>query len=328
MAKTRGVEAKLSRLRALRQESATPELVAELARALEDAANLVVAAAAEIVGDRALAELAPQLVAAFDRFMIEPHQDKICRAKTAIVEALNKIDSSHEEVFLRGIRHVENSLDGQDAGAHLRGNCALGLVRMRHGEALALVVDLLLDRAKVARIAAVQALGASGATAAMPLLRFKARIGDPDPTVTAECLTALMSLDAAKSLPFVTEFLRSGAEALQEGAILALAESRRPEVLGILKDFWPRARRGQLEEVVLLAIAMLRVPAALDFLLDVLADKNQSTAQAALAALAIHRHNEKLRERIAAELARKGDAALLARFKEKFAQGSASNKTI
>ena len=50
---------------------------------------LVVADAAQIVGERALSELAPELIAAFDVFMDEPEEtDKRCRAKIAIVEAL------------------------------------------------------------------------------------------------------------------------------------------------------------------------------------------------------------------------------------------------
>ena len=62
----------------------------------------MVAEAAQIVGERILPDLAPALVAAFDRFMADPEEnDKLCRAKTAIVEALNKIECENEEVFLR-----------------------------------------------------------------------------------------------------------------------------------------------------------------------------------------------------------------------------------
>jgi len=76
-----------------------------------------------------------------------------------------------------------------DPSAPLRAGCALGLVRIKYPSALALLVDLLLDKAKVARRGAARALGASGLLAAVPLLRFKARIGD-DPAVTGECLLA------------------------------------------------------------------------------------------------------------------------------------------
>jgi HEAT repeat protein len=79
---------------------------------------------------------------------------------------------------------------------------------MNYRYAVLLLADLLTDRTKTARVAAAQALGESRAPAAIPLLRFKARTGDREPEVTAECLSALM-----ESVPFVKEFLASEASA-------------------------------------------------------------------------------------------------------------------
>jgi hypothetical protein len=279
MAKPRSVDAKLSRLRALRRETAVPEHVAELQRALGDRSNLVVAEAAEIAGERQLTDLAPDLVAAFDRFLVDPVQtDPLCLAKLAIVDALNKMDRDEEEVFLKGLRHVQRE----------------------------------------PRLAAVQALGQSMLPAAVALLRLKVRVGDTQPEVTAECLTALMNAAPRESLSFVAGFLDAANEVVQQGAAFALGESRRADALDLLKGYWPRARAGPVQEVILLAIAMTRLPAALDFLLEVLAGDDPPAASAALSALAIHRHNEALRERVAAVVARKKDAALQERFRKKF----------
>jgi hypothetical protein len=323
MAKARGVEAKLSRLRTLRHEGAGPALLAELRQTLGDASNLVVAAAAEIVGARIFAELAPELAIAFERFMIDPvKRDKLCRAKTAIVDALNKLEYQQEDVFRRGIQHVQPEPvwgGTQDTAAQMRGDCAFGLVRLGCADVLILLVDLLLDKENVTRRAAAQALGASGRLAAVPLLRFKARVGDEDPAVIGECLTALMKLDAVESLAFVTEYLHAPPAEVQEGAAFALAESRRPEAFAILTDFWPRAHGAALQEVVLLAIAMMRLPEALDFLLAVLTGESRGQALAALAALRIHRHNKAIKERVAAAVAQTGDKSLQARFEAKFA---------
>jgi len=216
--------------------------------------------------------------------------------------------------------------DEHDAAAPLRGHAAFGLVRIRHPDALTLLTDLLLDRDHTARVAAVQALGQSGWLTALPLLRFKARLGDKEPAVTAECLTALIGMAFDESLPLVTEFLHRSNEALQEGAAFALAESRRPEALTILTDFWPSARGGALEETILLAIALTRLPAALDFLLDIVANGKPSAARATVNALAIHRHNEPLRTRIAAAVAQRGDASVAARFKETFDRDDAARR--
>jgi HEAT repeat protein len=323
MAKARSVEAKLSRLRVLRHEPATAAHLAELRAALSDRSNLVAAEAAEIVGSRGLAELAPDLVTAFDRFMEEPEQtDKLCRAKLAIVETLNKIESEDEDVFVRALKHVQLEGrwgGGEDTAAALRGAGAFGLVRINFHDVTLLLADLLADPERVARTAAARALGASRAPAALPLLRFKARMGDKDPEVTGECLAALMVAAPRESLAFVKEFLETPNDDVQQGAALAIAEWHTPEALQVLKEHWARAPQPALGEVLLLAMSMTRLPAALDFLLEVLASDDQNAARAALSALAIHRHQAPLAEQVAAVVGRKEDAVLRERFAKKFA---------
>jgi HEAT repeat protein len=320
MAKARGVEAKLLRLRSLRNQQLAAAGVEELHTALGDASNLVVAEAAAVIGDNAVQELAADLVAAFDRLMIEPQGcDKQCRGKIAIVEALNKLEYAGPEVFLRGIAHVEEPRwqdPDQDAAGPLRAHCAFGLARINPPDLLLLLTDLLLDRDKAARAGAVRALGGSGSLAAIPLLRFKAQLGDKEAEVMGDCFAALLALAPAQSLPFVARFLQSGSEPVQEAAVFALAESRRPEAFTVLKDFWPRAPLD-LQEAVLLAIAMLRIPAALDFLIDLVARKDPHT-RAALFALAIHRHYGKIKESVAAAVQTNGEPAVQQWFHKKF----------
>jgi HEAT repeat protein len=319
MAKKRGLEAKQARLNALRNEPVTTAIVAELRKFVSDESNLVAAEAAGIVKHADLADLAPDLAAAFDRFLIDPEEtDKLCRAKLAVIEALNKLDYDRPEIFLRGIRHVqfEPVWGGtQDTAAALRGAAAFGLVRIGHRDVVTLLVDLLADPEKVARIAAVQALEATASVAAAPLLRFKARVGDDEPEVTCECLTSLLKLEP-DTVAFVAEFLRDGEEAVQEGAALALGETRRPGAFEVLRDFCTPLRPGPLQDAALLALAMLRLPAAIDYLLDLVGKKD--TARPALTALAIHRHNERVKNRAAEAIAQMQDAALMAWFEEKF----------
>jgi HEAT repeat protein len=326
MAKARGlrnVDAKLQRLHALRNETASPELIAELRKALTDASNLVVAEAAEIIAAQTLTELTAELATTFERFMIDfAETDKLCRAKLAIVTALNKLEYDRDESFLRGICHIQREAvwgGTQDTAGELRGESAFGLVRIDHPDVLLLLTELLTDPEKTARRAAAQGLGASGKLACIPLLRFKARTGDEDATVTSECLTGLLRLAPQESLSFVARFLSSANDAVQEGAAFALAESRRPEALPILKDYWQRHRRDTTQEVALLAISMLRIPAAIDCLLEVVAGPKQRDALAALTALAIHRHNATIKSRIGVAVEAKGDEALRARFAQKFA---------
>src|SRR5438445_291312 len=152
MAKTRGVEAKLARLHLLRKEPVSPAIVGELRKFLGDSSNFVVAEAAGIAGDGKADELVPDLIAAFDRFMDDPEEtDKLCRAKNAILEALNKFDYDRPDIFLRGVHHVqmEPAWGGsQDTAGGLRGTAAFGLVRQGHRGILILLADLLADSEK------------------------------------------------------------------------------------------------------------------------------------------------------------------------------------
>ena len=230
MAKARGIEAKVNRLWLIRREAPTPEIIAELRTALADNSNVVVAEAAKIVADQKIAELAADMVAAFDRLMLDPEEtDPRCRAKIALAEALNQVEYDKPDVFLRGLSHwQESGRPGEDdPAAPLRGISAFGLTRINHPGIVILLVDLLLDSAVAARVAAAQSLGETRSPTAIPLLRYKAQLGDNRDVIEA-CLSGLMAVAPRDSLPFVAGFLH-GEHA--DAAALALAESRLPEAL-------------------------------------------------------------------------------------------------
>ena len=322
MGKARSLEAKLARLRVLRGEPPSPQRLGELRTALRDSSNLVVAEAAEIAGKGQLGDLAPDLVAAFERFLENPAKnDKHCRAKTAVVEALNILEFPEEDVFWRGARYVqlEPVWGGQqDTAAPLRVACAFGLVRVRSREAPVLLVDLLSDREKAARAGAAQALAYWGTETAGLLLRLKARVGDREPEVVSECLTGVLKLRPDDGVAFVAEFLASADLAVQEVAVLALGESRRPAAFEILKAFWERQADASLRETALMALALLRLQAATDFLLSLVATGRAGVAESAVEALAIHRYDPRLAERTAAAVAQNGRAALRGHFEKRF----------
>src|SRR4051794_21187023 len=112
MAKTK-VDDQLARLAELRAtaagagaDPASPEARLILVAALAGKSNLAAGKAAEIVRDARLIDLVPNLVRAFDRFMA-PGSDKGCAAKTSIARALDALEQNEQDVFLRGIRHVQ-----------------------------------------------------------------------------------------------------------------------------------------------------------------------------------------------------------------------------
>jgi len=317
MGKRLSVDEKLSSIRRLRGQLPCPQVTDELLSGLRDKSNLVVAAAAAIVGDHKHALLAAELATAFDRFLVDPTKtDKLCRAKIAIVQSLDKLEHDQPEVFLRASTHVQLEPvwgGNEDTAAPLRAAAILALARIDYHELLPLLVDSLADPQKEVRCAAAQALGYHGTPSATLLLRLKARMGDNEPDVISECLSGLLTCAPKENLPLVSEFLDSGNMASREAAVLALGRSRLPEAFDLLKACWERHPIGP-NEAIFLAMAMLRQPEATTFLLEIVATGGEKTAFAALSAVMIHRYDPNLRERIAAAVDKSRSRALRARF--------------
>jgi hypothetical protein len=103
----RSFEEQLAVLEELRQgpEEARAEA---LRRALEHRNNFIVAKAADLVRELRLADLEPDLLAAFGRFFDDPVKtDPQCWAKNALSRALAALEDQDEAVFLRGMRHIQ-----------------------------------------------------------------------------------------------------------------------------------------------------------------------------------------------------------------------------
>jgi len=285
------------RLSEVRKDPSSAESVAELQRVLARESSHAVAKAAAIVGEAGLEALVPDLASAFGRFLEGPARaDQGCVAKTAVVEALLRLDIPDEDVLLRGIRHVqmEPVMGGSvDTAAELRGACALGLARTSRGDVLVELADLLADAEPSARAAAARAIGDHGRAAGVPLLRHKVRTGDAEPRVITECLISLLHLDPPGALPFVSGLLEPKAvrvsEELTECAVAALGESRLAGAFSILRDWYPRAASRGLGRAALRAIAALRRDEAFDFLLSLVREGEPAAARDAVVALAVHR---------------------------------------
>ncbi|MDR3622194.1 MAG: HEAT repeat domain-containing protein [Paludisphaera borealis] len=331
MAKRASLDDKLAAVRLLRDQPTSPALVAELRKSIADRSNFLASAAAVIAGDRRLVELASDLESAYKRFLIDPlKNDKLCRAKIAIVQALDKMEHDRPETFQNAARHIqlEPVWEGLvDAAAPLRALALIALVRIDAPGLLTLLVDALNDplqrvskddEERVVRSAAAQALGYQGSEAAGLLLRLKARVGDRDPDVISECLHGLLTISHQEHLGFVAGFLEPHDEARCEAAVLALGRSRLPEALGPLEACWRRASSPPLQEAILLAVAMLRTPEAVDHLLDFVAGENEPHSRMALSALKIHCHDARLTERIERVVAAKGNRELKEQFERDF----------
>lgn len=241
MAKSRKLEELIEQVNQFRQDPTAEASLEGLRQILKSKYSVAIASATKLIGEAALSELTPDLVAAFARLIEKPIERDIgCTGKFRIAEALYKMGRSEADLFLQGIRHrqMEPVWGGQeDAAPSLRGVCALGLVRMNYPDVMSELADLLADPIPLARAAAARAIAYSGSNQGVPLLRLRVKLGD-EPQVLADCFTALITLAPEASLPLVASFLDDANPQAGEMAALALGESRRAAAFEQLKHWW------------------------------------------------------------------------------------------
>lgn len=145
-------DTQLAHLEQLRQQP-DEACLAPLRTLLKHPNNFIVAKAADLVAQRHLESLLPDLLVAFDRFFEDAEKrDPQCWAKNSLSKALAAFELQEPEPFLRGMRHVqlEPTWGGRsDTAGTLRGTCALALVQCRsipETELLRYLIDVLLTR--------------------------------------------------------------------------------------------------------------------------------------------------------------------------------------
>jgi HEAT repeat protein len=271
--------------------------------------NHVVGRAARAVREAGLTALAPELVAAFPRFLDDAvRRDPGCVAKTQIVHALLAFEYPAPDVYLRGVVHLQpEPAFGPpiDTATELRSLSAMALVVTEHPAALTACVGLLVDREPVARAGGLRALVASGRPDVALVLRLVALRGDDDPGVLAEAFAGLLALTAGEAVSFVVERLAAADRDIARAAAIALGEARRPEATGALRERLAAEDRPDVRHAIVLGLATARDETAVAALLELIAAGSAADSRAALEALALYAHDD--------ELQRRGQAALAAR---------------
>jgi HEAT repeat protein len=323
MAAARTFDDKRARIRELASGSeseATAQI--ELKKLLADKSSYLVGEAAEAVKKLELRALVPDLCAAFGRLLDDPvKNDKGCTGKNHVVEALLSFDAHEPDVYLAGLRHVQKEPafpEAIDTAAGLRGLCAHALVHIGHRTALLDVAPLLLDPEPVTRAEAAGALGESGMDGAAAALHVKVLAGDKEPDVLGAAYKALLQIAPARYLKVVSAVLQDGRDEEVEAAALALGESRAPGALDLLKDAAREHAASRTADGVLLGIGLLRSDAANAFLLSLVEDAPEAQATKAISALALHRHDEALVEKLRGVVKGRGSRKLTAAFEERF----------
>jgi HEAT repeats len=322
VSKTDPIEAALNAIGQLRAADSPDDIAKQLRPFFRNRSNLVVAKAAKLAGELHLSGLMPDLVAAFDRLWVNPAKlDKRCAATTEIVNALYELDYTEPDIYLRGIRHVQKEASfgpPVDVAAKLRGMCAQGLLRTRNADAMAAVVDLLVDPEPPARLGAVRALGSNGGEAGALLMRLKILTADEDPEIIGECFSALIAAAKEQAVPFVAGYMEADDEAIAEAATWALGQSRQTAALAVLKEKWERTVERSVRKVLIAALAASRLEEAVDYLVLQLRSADIRTAEDVLTALSNYAGGKSQRELVAAAVQERDEPAVTRLFKQHF----------
>lgn len=292
-----------------------------LKKHLANRSNWVVAKAAQIAGEVRDDALAPDLVAAFHRLLVDAKLDKGCTALTEIAAALYALDHHDPDVWLAGIKHVQ--MEGSfgppvDVAVQLRSHAAMGLAQTLHPEAPCELVKLLADHEPRARAGAARAFGCLPGESAKLLLRFKILTGDPSSEVMAECFASLLTVDPEGSVDFVGKCADTDSEEIAEAAILAIGGARTQQAVEWLIRRWENAVFGPMRQTLLLALATARLDTAIAFLLKLLDTENPRTAVEVMSALRIYKHDERVRREVGEIVDRRRERTLVEAFRAEF----------
>ncbi len=280
----------------------TPEGRSAFVKALSAKSNLVVAKAARIIGNAQWLELRDELTTVANQLIDRGGEgDKGCTALLATCRALVAMDHDVPDLYLRGIRYVQQEPGwggASDTAVDVRSTCAMGLVNSSHLHKLRDLVPLLVDPAWGARAGAIRAISVVGSEAASLLVRFKMLAGDRDTEVMSECFSAMLAMEGAEGVKLVSRFVGASNSEIQEAAILALGASRRSDAIDLLKASAARVGDPTLRKIVLLALSTSRTEAAIDFLLQLVETGPVGASNDAKEALDLHREDRALQERL------------------------------
>jgi len=300
----------------------------QLRKALTHRNNFLVAKAARMVADAELFALLPDVLAAYDRFFLDAAKsDPQCWAKNALVKTLVKLEHRQKDAYLRGLRHhqMEGSYGGlSDTAGTLRGACTHALVDcpgLSDADLLGLLLEPLTDADKTVRMEAARAIGQVGGVSAALLLRLRALLAKDEPEVLGAVYSALLAVEGARAVALVAAALKDGDDLAGEAAF-ALAEMRAPEALAALTARLRAGVDGWFGGVLLSAIALTRLPEAIDFLVALIA-RDAREASAAIEAISRTAPNAELRARVEKAVEQAGSPRLQQAFRQHFPEQSA-----
>ncbi len=312
------LEAKLNKLALLARDLPSRSAREELTKVLLGKDNFVIARAARLIARAGDRELVPVLVDALGRLLNMPAG---CRAKSAILEALDDLQYEGTEPFVRGIsyRQMEPVYGGQvDTAADLRATCAIMLARRYYQDIYFEMARLLVDQEASPRLAAVSVLTALGSECGEALVVMRVLTGEQDPMVLRKCFSGLIAADTDRSWSFVTGFLDSTDLVLAESAAIAVGESHNKHAFPVLRETWERNADMERKSTLLLALALTRDDEAIEYLLRMIREERAPQATRVLQAISIYSADERIRERVHEAVSSRGEREVTEAYERAF----------
>lgn len=293
----------LAELEKVACDHAGPEAILLVRKALAGRKGILAAKAAKIIARCGWKDLIPDLIASFGRFFENPIKtDPQCWAKTAIVEALAKFEADEPEIYTRGLRHVQMEPiwgGSADSAGPLRAQCAVALAQCRTISDLQVLLhltDVLADADKTVRMAAANAVASIGRLEGALLLRLRVLSGEQEPEVLETLFSGMLHINRRENIPFVSRFLGADSEIAAEAA-LALGLTHDPEAFEVLRQKLPSVRDHEAFPAFFRAIALTRLPEAIELLIGMV-EQDEIDARYALEALRLIAIPEEARIRL------------------------------
>ena len=291
-----------------------------LAGALAGRAPDGIARAAQLIAEHNLDGFEEALSSAYQRLARAPASaNPGCLAKEAILAALEAGESSSAELFARAAMHqqIEGGRTGaRDTAARVRAQGLLGLARLGHPDALVIFGAGLANRDPTVRLTAARAIAHRGQRDGAGLLLLRLGAGDDQPDVVAECLRGLLSLAPDVAAPRARALLDSDDPRAREQTLHALGTAASDLAVTLLRDALAAATLAAPRIEIIEALGLSLRPAARALLIELVAGDRPSDAEAALAALAIHRYDPRLKDDLTRATAH--SRPLARRFRELF----------
>ena len=280
-----GVERELAALE-------TAELGAVRA-ALKSAHGRVVQRAAELARRESMDAVQRELSDAFVRLVpLGAGTDPGCRAKVAILEALDALGWDESAPFVAATRVVQREKawgPPVDTASGVRARGVLALARQAHPDLPLIAAELLFDPDAPVRIAAADAIAAHRSRDGAGALVARLACADEDPNAIAACVSALLALAPEHALALARRGQVGGATLDREAAALALGASRRDDALDVLLEWLETSATSDERAPILAAVGLHRTERALATLLARICEGSEADALAAIHALRARR---------------------------------------